>query len=137
MTIRYWLPRTSASNATLNLTLKGGTTTGNIPCYYSNSTRLATHYAAGNIIVLTYVEGKLANDVSRTGWYAHAQYNTSYSIISKAEIDAGTATSSRVITAQRLKYITDKIQTLLNGKVDNSQVLTNVPLNAKFTTLIQ
>ena len=30
-TIRYWLPRTSASNVTLNLTLKGGTTTGAIP----------------------------------------------------------------------------------------------------------
>lgn len=36
--------------------------------------------------------------------------NTTYSVISTTEIDTGTATSSRVISAQRLKYISDKLK---------------------------
>ena len=104
--------------------------------------------------------------------------NTTYTEITTAEIDAGTASTLRTITARRLKYLLDKIvalfpsktseltndsgfltsvtksdvdlgnvdntsdlnkpistatQTALNGKVDNSRVLTDVPLNAKFT----
>lgn len=35
--------------------------------------------------------------------------NTTYSAISTSEIDAGTSTTSRTITAQRLKYATDKV----------------------------
>ena len=109
LTIKYWLPRTSASDVTLNLTLKDGSTTGAIKCYYSDTSRLTTHFAAGNIILMTYVVNKLINGTAYTGWWSHAQYNTTYSVISQAEIDAGIATTSRVITAQRLKYITDKI----------------------------
>ena len=36
--------------------------------------------------------------------------NTTYSVISTAEIDTGTASTSRVINAQRLKYISDKLK---------------------------
>ena len=138
LTIRYWLPITSASNVTLNLTLKGGTTTGNIPCYYSNSSRLTTHYAAGNIIVLTYVEGKLANGVSRTGWYAHAQYNTTYSEISTAEIDTGTSSTSRVITGRRVQYILNKVASMISAKANlASPTFTGTPkttANTSYTT---
>ena len=53
LTINYWLPYAGSGNATLNLTLKGGGTTGAINCYYSGASRLTTHYGAGNIIKLT------------------------------------------------------------------------------------
>jgi parallel beta-helix repeat protein len=36
--------------------------------------------------------------------------DTTYSVISTAEIDSGTASTSRVINAQRLKYISDKLK---------------------------
>ena len=110
LTIMYWLPRTSATSVTLNLTLKDGSTTGAIPCYYGGSSRLSTHYSAGNVIVLTYIVDGLVNGVAKTGWYAHAQYNTTYSIITESEITAGTSTSSRIVTAKRLKFLSDKIK---------------------------
>lgn len=110
LTIRYWLPRTSASNVTLNLTLKDGSTTGAIPCYYGGSTRLSTQFRAGNVIVLTYIVAGLVNEAPYTGWYAHAQYNTTYSVITEAEITTGTSTSSRVITAQRLTFLSNKVK---------------------------
>lgn len=111
LTIMYWLPRTSTStNVTLNLTLKGGSTTGAIPCYYGGTSRLTTHYPAGSVIVLTYIADGLVNGVAYTGWYAHAQYNTTYSVITEAEITTGTSTTGRVISAQRLTFLSDKVK---------------------------
>ncbi len=74
LTIRYWLPRTSASNVTLNLTLKGGATTGPINCYYGGVSRLTTHYPAGSFIMLTYIVNGLINGTAYTGWWAKANY---------------------------------------------------------------
>lgn len=54
LTIAYYLPRTSASNATLNLTLKDGTTTGAVDIYVTTTTRMGTHYGAGATVYLTY-----------------------------------------------------------------------------------
>ena len=54
LTIAYYLPRTSASNVTLNLTLANGTTTGAIPVYVTGTTRMTTHYGPGSTILLTY-----------------------------------------------------------------------------------
>lgn len=53
--ITYWLPYDGSGNATLNLTLSDGTTTGAIPCYYGRNSRLTTHYSAGNIIRMVYM----------------------------------------------------------------------------------
>ena len=39
-------------------------------------------------------------------------------------------------TSDLLKPISDAVQTALDGKVDNSRVLTDVPVNAKFTDTI-
>lgn len=74
LTIRYWLPRTSASNVTLDLTLADNTTTGAIPCYYGGTTRLTTHYAAGSMLLMTYVVNQLINGVGYTGWWTDANY---------------------------------------------------------------
>ena len=54
LTIAYYLPRAGSGNATLNLTLSGGTTTGAIPVYVTSTTRMTTHYGAGSTILLTY-----------------------------------------------------------------------------------
>ncbi|MBR6570009.1 MAG: hypothetical protein IKK75_06095, partial [Clostridia bacterium] len=75
--IAYWLPYSGSGYATLELTLPDGTTTGAIPCYFSQSTRLSTQYYAGNVIRMTYREN--ATYFSTTiaqGWWADANYNT-------------------------------------------------------------
>lgn len=76
--IVYWLPRTSTSTSvTLNLTLPDDTTTGAINVYYSGTTRLTTHYAAGNCIRMIYKSGVSINGSgSYTGWWCDANYNT-------------------------------------------------------------
>ena len=77
LTINYWLPYAGSGNATLNLTLKGGGTTGAINCYYGGASRLTTHYGAGNIIKLTYRINANINGTAYTGWWADANYDTS------------------------------------------------------------
>ena len=110
LTIAYWLPYAGSGNATLNLTLKNGTT-GAIDCYYKTNTRLATHFTAGDMILLTYWS---AGSISISGvettearWQCHGQYNTNttYSAMSKTEAWTGTATSNRSIRADYLKQI--------------------------------
>ena len=54
LTIAYYLPRDGSGNATLNLTLANGTNTGAVNIYYTNNTRMTTHYGAGSTIILTY-----------------------------------------------------------------------------------
>ncbi|MDL2301479.1 phage tail protein [Lachnospiraceae bacterium OttesenSCG-928-D06] len=76
LTIRFWLPYTSASNVTLNLTLKDGNSTGAINCYYGGTTRLGTHYIAGNIVTLTYIVNKSISGTNYTGWWADANYDS-------------------------------------------------------------
>ena len=73
--IAYWLPYAGSGNATLNLTLSGGGTTGAKNCYYSGTSRLTTHYAAGNVIHLTYRENAKIGSGTYTGWWADANYN--------------------------------------------------------------
>jgi hypothetical protein len=59
----------------LNLTLKDGTTkTGWIPCYYGGTTRLTTHYGAGNCIRLIYRVNANISGVQYTGWFGDANY---------------------------------------------------------------
>ena len=76
--IVYWLPYAGSGNATLNLTLANGTTTGAKNCYYSGATRLTTHYAAGNAIHLTYRVNANVNGTNYTGWWADANYDSNY-----------------------------------------------------------
>jgi len=76
--ITYWLPYAGSGNATLNLTLSNGTTTGAVACYYSGTTRLTTHYAAGNVIHLTYRKNVTIGSSTYTGWWADANYDTNY-----------------------------------------------------------
>lgn len=75
--IAYWLPYSGSGNATLELTFPDGTTTGAIPCYFSQQTRLSTQYGAGNVIRLTYRENaQYFSYTIEKGWWADANYNT-------------------------------------------------------------
>jgi hypothetical protein len=83
LTIAYHLPYTSASNATLNLTLSNGTTTGPINCYFNANTRLGTQYGAGSTIILTYwgagaisINGTATTEAS----WRHCDYNTNTNV---------------------------------------------------------
>lgn len=79
LTIAYYLPWAGNGNATLNLTLKNGTT-GAINCYYNNTTRLTTHYAKGSVILLTYFSaGSISIDGTATTdnrWIAGQNYDS-------------------------------------------------------------
>lgn len=76
LTIAYWLPYAGSGYATLNLTLSGGGTTGAINCYYGGTTRLTTHYGAGNTIIMTYRVNANINGGTYTGWWAQANYDS-------------------------------------------------------------
>ena len=67
--IHYFLPYAGSGNATLNLTLADGTTTGAKPIYREGTTYLTTRYPANSCIGMTYNEAKGA-------WFANADYNT-------------------------------------------------------------
>lgn len=116
LTIRYWLPYNGSGNATLNLTLKDGSTTGAINCYYGGTTRLTTHYSAGNVIELTYRENVsiAGSSTTYTGWWAKANYdsgntrNTAGSTDSSAKlflIGAASQTTNPVTYSHDTAYI--------------------------------
>ena len=107
--ITYWLPYAGSGNATLNLTLSGGNTTGAKNVYYSGTTRCTTHYGAGNIIRMVYRENvKIAGSGSYTGWWCDANYtdgNTYDRIRFNNAIKAKTAiTASTLIVADDSGY---------------------------------
>lgn len=78
LTIMYYLPYAGSGNATLNLTLSDGTTTGAVNCYYRKTERLTTHFPSGSNIVLTYYSaGSIKYDGTATSdnrWIANANY---------------------------------------------------------------
>ena len=75
--IVYWLPvAPTSSNVTLELTLSDNTTTGAIPVYYSGTTRLTNHYAAGNAIRLIYKVNAPIDGSTYSGWWADANYDS-------------------------------------------------------------
>ena len=68
--IMYVLPYAGSGNATLNLTLSGGTTTGAKNIYrYGGTTAITTHYAAGSRILLIY-------DATNSRWNSSAWYDS-------------------------------------------------------------
>lgn len=82
LTIMYYLPYAGSGNATLNLTLSDGTTTGAKNCYYNGWDRLTTHYNAGQNVVMTYhPAGSISVNGTATSddrWVVTADYNSDY-----------------------------------------------------------
>ena len=107
--IDYWLPYAGSGNATLNLTLGNGQTTGAINCYYQSTTRLTTHIPANNVCQLVYQTVTISG-TSYTGWWLLRAYdaNTTYSVAST--------------TANGLMSKEDKAK--LNGIAENANAYT-------------
>ena len=72
MMIKYYLPFAGSGNASLNLTLSGGSTTGDKPVYFNDKTRVKTHFPANSVLDLVY-----STKIESTGAWVHdAQYYT-------------------------------------------------------------
>ncbi len=100
LSILYYLPYAGDGNATLNLTLPDGTTTGAVNCYYSATSRLTTHYAAGSTIRLTYLSAS-NNKAGVNGWFATPQYYSTdnYNERLYAYVKAKTAITAKHLAA--------------------------------------
>ena len=97
-TITYYLPFAGSGAASLNLTLKNGTTTGEVPIYRYANTTLTTQIGANSAIPLVYTDGR---------WYVRGTVNTdTYDRVrSSNAIKADTAiSSSRVIVGTNDGY---------------------------------
>lgn len=70
--ILYFLPFAGSGDATLNLTLPDGSTTGAKNVYYTSTTRMTTHYSSGYFIPLTYHVNLTwgTSTTKYTGWWA-------------------------------------------------------------------
>lgn len=77
LSIRYWLPYAGSGNATLNLTLANGNSTGEINCYFKGTTRLTTQFVPGSMIIFTYRKNISINGSTTkyTGWWAQSDYD--------------------------------------------------------------
>ena len=102
--ILYYLPYAGSGNATLELTLSTGKTTGAKAVYRYGTTRVTTQYPAGSWVRLTYVAEK-------NGWYADADYDantydrvrwnnaiTAASAVAANTLIGGTAEGYRTLT---------------------------------------
>lgn len=69
LSIDYWLPYSGSGNATLELTLKDGSTTGPVPVYIGAASRLTTHQAINTVWRYIYQTVTISN-VEYTGWWA-------------------------------------------------------------------
>ena len=128
-TIAYKLPYAGSGNASLNLTLSGGGTTG-AKAVYINNTRVTTHYAANSVIKMTY-DGSY--------WRADAYWdgntkNTAGSTESASKlflIGATSQAASPQTYSSSKVYETDGalVATSFNGHTIES----DVPANALFT----
>lgn len=95
--ILYWLPYNGSGNATLNLTLSTGSTTGAKNIYHSGTTRVSTQFLAGSIIRLVYLVNANVGGTNTTGWWveSHAKADglTTARTIGLSGGATGTATS--------------------------------------------
>ena len=94
MMIRYKLTYAGASTTTLNVNGLGAKTV-----YRRGTTKLTTHYGVGSYLILYY-----STSFDSGSWQVLTDYdaNTTYSIISDSELQTGTATTGRTISAARL-----------------------------------
>lgn len=67
--ILLFLPYAGSGNATLNLTLSGGTTTGAKNVYYISTTRMTTQYPAHAHVMLVYHNALNVGGNNYQGWW--------------------------------------------------------------------
>lgn len=95
-TIAYKLPYAGSGNASLNLTLADGTTTG-AKAVYSNTTRVTTHFGANSVITMTY-DGSYWRAAgaapSNSNTYDRTQYKAS--LTSDSSVNGGAIASGKI-----------------------------------------
>lgn len=150
--IRYWLPYAGSGNATLNLTLKDGTTTGAINIYRqggsANSSgvvtanRVTTHYPAGSSISMTYGVNRVVSAVysgttytgTFTGWFVDSAYdsgNTYNRVRMQNAIKAVTAiTSGKIICGTNSGYKNISVNTSFDLSYPLLYAASNINVNA-------
>ena len=150
--IRYWLPYAGSGNATLNLTLKDGTTTGAINIYRqggsANSSgvvtanRVTTHYPAGSSISMIYGVNRVVSAVysgttytgTFTGWFVDGAYdsgNTYNRVRMQNAIKAVTAiTSGRIICGTNSGYKNISVNTSFDLSHPLLYAASNINVNA-------
>ena len=67
--INYFLPQAGSGNASLNLTLSNGTTTGAKPVYRWGTSYVTTHYPINSCINMTY-------NATKGAWFVDADYDS-------------------------------------------------------------
>lgn len=89
MTIAYFLPTTSASTTTLQLTFSDGSTSDKIPVYSNGTTYASTKYPSNSIVYLTYKSDK---EAFFTNYYK--DNNNYYSLYCSSSASASEKTAS-------------------------------------------
>ena len=74
--IHYWIPKLSAPNVTLNLTLADGTETGAKNVYINGNNRCGAHFASGNLVTMVYLENIQIGSSTYTGWWINRSQDT-------------------------------------------------------------
>ena len=150
--IRYWLPYAGSGNATLNLTLKNGTTTGAINIYRQGGSansngvvtanRVTTHYPAGSSISMIYGVNRVVSAVysgttytgTFTGWFVDSAYdsgNTYNRVRMQNAIKAVTAiTSGRIICGTNSGYKNISVNTSFDLSYPLLYAASNINVNA-------
>lgn len=113
MTIAYFLPTTSATTTTLQLTFSDGSTSSKIPVYLNGTTSASTKYVANSIVYLTYNAEK---DAFFSHYYATTS-NTYYSLY----CSTGGSTAAKQATQTSISY-TSGSTTILKNPVGYKQV---------------
>lgn len=118
LTIAYWLPFAGSGNATLELTLKNGSS-GAVNCYYSGTSRLTTHIGANNILFLTYQTVTISG-TSYTGWWLVKDYYVNDTAYYLRYASTNFVANSVVYRYQLLFQIDDDKFTPLNNVNNNT-----------------
>ena len=107
--ILYFLPFNGSGNATLNLTLAGGGTTGAKNCYFSSTTRLTTHYGQYSLVRMTYHKAFVIGSTTYEGWWTEpgrdTNDNTTWQLRYYGAVKAATAiTADHLIVGTHAGY---------------------------------
>ena len=156
LTIDYWLPFGGSGNATLNLTLKGGTKTGAKNCYTGGTTRLTTQIGANAIVRLIYQTVTISGTSYSGWWMVRSQDNNDLAYNIRNGSSAYQANSA-IYRYQLLFQVDDNKLTPLNnadndlgtskamltgvdflpfGKIFYYNSTSNIAANASMTTML-
>lgn len=129
--ITYWLPFAGSGNASLNLTFPDNTTSGAIPCYYGGTSRLTTHYGAGNTVRLTYRKNVTVGSTTiAEGWWADSNY-TDGNTYTSAYCGTSAGTAAKTATCTNYKLLTNSYLHLTVVYANTSQTALTLNVNSQ------